>query len=179
MPVNFQRCLLHPKAYIPLRCKIPGVRGWHWAMPLTPEFCIGDTNMLVSWSQRKPFFPDAKLKICVSPNAKPHREPMEYRLRWVPNAKILHWPCTFNVFCVDFICVWYPTQTQFPVKYGLKVTISYPLRIHCCCFEFHLIFCIVTYLILSFYRPKRVIGSLTNVKLNKKSIRLTNIQRSP
>ena len=31
--------------------------------------------------------------------------------------------CVGNVhlmfFCVDFICVWYPTQTQFPVEYGL------------------------------------------------------------
>ena len=26
----------------------------------------------------------------------------------------------FIFFCVDFICVWYPTQTQFPVEYGLK-----------------------------------------------------------
>ena len=23
-------------------------------------------------------------------------------------------------FCVDFICIWYPTQIQFPVVYGLK-----------------------------------------------------------
>ena len=27
--------------------KIPGVGGWRWAMPPTPEFCVGDTNMLV------------------------------------------------------------------------------------------------------------------------------------
>ena len=25
-----------------------------------------------------------------------------------------------SFFCVDFICVWYPTRTQFPVEYGLK-----------------------------------------------------------
>ena len=35
------------KAYIPLRCKIPAVGGWRRAMPPTPEFCVGDTNMLV------------------------------------------------------------------------------------------------------------------------------------
>ena len=40
---NFQK----PKAYIPLRRKIPGVGAWRWAMPQTPEFCVGDTNMLV------------------------------------------------------------------------------------------------------------------------------------
>ena len=50
----------------------------------------------------------------------PQRESVEYRLRWVPNAKLLLWPCTFHVFCVDFICVWCPTQTQIPVEYGLK-----------------------------------------------------------
>ena len=25
-----------------------------------------------------------------------------------------------SCFCVDLICVWWPTQTQFPVEYGLK-----------------------------------------------------------
>ena len=35
------------KAYIPLQRKIPGVRGWRRAMPPTPEFCVGHTNMLV------------------------------------------------------------------------------------------------------------------------------------
>ena len=35
-------------AYIPPERKIPGVGGWRWAMPPTPAFCVGDTNMLVS-----------------------------------------------------------------------------------------------------------------------------------
>ena len=35
------------KAYIPLQHKLSGVGGWRWAMPPTPEFCVGDTNMLV------------------------------------------------------------------------------------------------------------------------------------
>ena len=26
----------------------------------------------------------------------------------------------FIFFCVDFICVWWSTQTQYPVEYGLK-----------------------------------------------------------
>ena len=29
------------------------------------------------------------------------------------------WACTFHIFCVDFIYVWWPTQTQYPVEYGL------------------------------------------------------------
>ena len=36
------------KAYIPPERKIPCVGGWRWAMPPTPDFCVGDTNMLVS-----------------------------------------------------------------------------------------------------------------------------------
>ena len=35
----------------------------------------------------------------------PQRESVECRLRWVPNAKFLHWPCTFHFFGVDFIHV--------------------------------------------------------------------------
>ena len=38
------------KVYIPLRRKLPGVGGWRWAMPPTPEFSVGDTNMLVYFS---------------------------------------------------------------------------------------------------------------------------------
>ena len=63
--------------------------------------------------------PDAKPKICVTPDANPRCQSVEYRWCLVPNAKPLRWPCTFHVFCVDFICVWCPTQTQFPVEYGL------------------------------------------------------------
>ena len=51
--------------------------------------------------------------------------PVEYRLRWVPNAKILRLACTFHVVCVSFICVWYPTQTQFQVEYmGIRLWVS-------------------------------------------------------
>ena len=46
----------------------------------------------------------------------PQRESVEYRLRWVPNANFLRWPCTFHIFCEDFICVGYPTRTPFPVE---------------------------------------------------------------
>ena len=43
-------------------------------------------------------------KICVNPKAKPQCESVEYRLRWVPNAKFSRWPSTFNFVGVDFIC---------------------------------------------------------------------------
>ena len=49
-------------------------------------------------------------KICVTPNAKFKfvLPPMEYRLRYVPNAKFSHWPCTLHVVYAHFICVGYP-----------------------------------------------------------------------
>ena len=34
------------------------------------------------------------------------------------------WAYTFHIFCVDFICVWWSTQSQYPTEYGLK-TYSY------------------------------------------------------
>ena len=66
--------------------------------------------------------PDAKRKICVSPNvnAKPQRQSVEYRLRWVTNAKFLRWPCTFHVFCVDFICVCSQHKPSFQCNVGLR-----------------------------------------------------------
>ena len=85
------------KAYIPPERKIPGVGGWRWAMPPTPEFCVGDTNMLVSTQRQTP---DAKPKICVSPNAKPQRQPVEYRWRWV----FWRWPCIFHVYFMYISC---------------------------------------------------------------------------
>ena len=57
-----------------------------------------DTNMLVSFA-----LVDANFSRHLTQN--PQRESVEYRLRWVPNAKSLHLPCTFHVVCVNFICV--------------------------------------------------------------------------
>ena len=54
----------------------------------------------------------AKNKNCVTSNAKPQRKPMEYRLRWVPDAKFSRWACTFHVFYVNFMC-WAPNANLF------------------------------------------------------------------
>ena len=64
--------------------------------------------------------PTPNPKTCVTPNANPQRQSVEYRWRWVPNAKFLRWACTFHVVYVNFVGVGHPTQTQFPVEYGLK-----------------------------------------------------------
>ena len=59
---------------------------------------VGYTNMLVSKNAR----------ICVTANAKPQCESVEYRLCWVPKAKCLHWPCTFHLFVCRFHSRWVP-----------------------------------------------------------------------
>ena len=61
--------------------------------------------------------------ICVTPDANPRRQSVEYRWHWAfwrwGWRWGWRWPCTFHIFCVDFICVWCPTRTPFPVEYGL------------------------------------------------------------
>ena len=91
-----------------------------WSKPPTPEFRIGDTNMFVPKNVDICVIPDAKPNIHVTPNTKPQRQSVEYRLRRVPYAKVSRWACTFHIVCVNFICVGHPTRTSFPEEYGLK-----------------------------------------------------------
>ena len=69
--------------------------------------------------------PDAKHKICVTPDTNPRCQSVEYSWRWAFWCWGWLWACTFHIFCVDFICIWWSTQTQYPVKYGLKVKPKY------------------------------------------------------
>ena len=57
-----------------------------------------NTNMLVSLA-----LGEANFSRHLTQN--PQSESVEYRLRWVPNANFLRWPCTFHFFGVDFIRV--------------------------------------------------------------------------
>ena len=66
-----------------------------WSIHLTREFHIGDTNMLVSKNAKICVTPNTNSKICVTVNANPQRKQVEYRSRWVPNAKFSRWPYTF------------------------------------------------------------------------------------
>ena len=68
-----------------------------WAIPLTQQFCIGNTNMLVSKNAKIWVTPNANAKICVTPNANPQRKQVEYRSYWVLKSKI------FGFGHVDFI----------------------------------------------------------------------------
>ena len=72
--------------------------------------------------------PNAKCKICVTPDANPRRQSVEYRGRWVPNARFSRWPCTFHVVYVNFICVGHPTQTSF--FSGIWALVDIPALVH-------------------------------------------------
>ena len=63
-------------------------------------------------------------KICITPNA-------DFKIHPMQNPNASQWntgcvgfqtqnSCVGHVFCVDFICFWWSTQTQFPVEYGLN-----------------------------------------------------------
>ena len=64
--------------------------------------------------------PDAKPKICVSPDAKPRRQSVEYSWRWVP-TQMLVLAMYISCFLCRFHLRLYPTRTQFPVEYGFYV----------------------------------------------------------
>ena len=65
--------------------------------------------------------PDANPKICVTPDAKPRRQSVEYSWRWVPtqNAGVGH--VYFFFFCVDFICVCTQREPNFRWNMGLSI----------------------------------------------------------
>ena len=91
------------KAYILLRHKTIRVGSLLWLGHPMPNFALPIPTCWYLKTLKFAFLPTPNLRLCL-----------------VPNAKFLRWQCTFHFFCVDFICVWWPTQTKFPVHYGLK-----------------------------------------------------------
>ena len=70
------------------------------------------------WSQHKSLFPDAKLEISLALTQSPNASQWNIGCLGSPMQK----SCVGHVhvmFLFYFICVWYPTQTQFLVEYGL------------------------------------------------------------
>ena len=106
------------KAYIPPEPKTIGVGSWRWLTPDTPHVSLGDTNMLVSENAKTP---DAKPKICVLPNAKPKRKPVEYRLRWVPtqNSGVVH--VHFMFFVLISFALGSQREPSFQWNMGLSI----------------------------------------------------------
>ena len=92
------------KAYIPLRRNIPGVGGWRWAMPPTPKFALEIQTCwyILALPNAKIFVsPDAKLKICVSPDAS------QWNIGGVGSSGVGHVyfmyiSCILHVVCASF-----------------------------------------------------------------------------
>ena len=109
------------KAYIPPERKIPGVGVGVGQCTRCQNFALPNakyTNMLVYFALGNAHFrvlPDA-----FYPTRFTRCQSVEYRWHWAFWRWGWHWPCTFHIFCVDFICVWWSTQSQYPVEYGLK-----------------------------------------------------------
>ena len=104
------------------------VGALRWSRPPTPEFCVGDTNMLVCINAKICVTPDPKSKICVTPNVKHKLKSVEYMLRWVPNANFSRWPCTF----LFFWCRFHPRWVERSCKGLLNPHDDISLTSFCC-----------------------------------------------
>ena len=63
--------------------------------------------------------PNANFKICLTPNAKHQCESVEYRLRWVPNATFLRWPCTFIFMFFVLISFTFGSQRKPRIQWNM------------------------------------------------------------
>ena len=69
-------------------------------------------------------YPTPNLKFALAPM--PNPDASQWNIGCVGSQpECCCWPCIFHVFCVDFICVWYPTRTPFPVEYGFYNTLYF------------------------------------------------------
>ena len=116
------------KAYIPLQRKPLHIWAWRCSGPLTREFRVGDTNMLVPkkpcGSNATPNLPNATPSVPYAIPQCTQRETVEYTLRWVCEG----WVCIVCLVFVRWVEFAYPTRKrkQFSVEYGLKCRRSNP-----------------------------------------------------
>ena len=89
------------------------------AMKTICNFALGMPTCWYLKTLKFALSPNLNAKICITPNVNPQRKQVEYRWRWVPNARGWRWACGFHVIYFLFPRVGYPMQTQFPVEYGL------------------------------------------------------------
>ena len=108
--MNRQRCprsvysfTITDTTYIPIQRKTTGVGAWRrgLASGVTPKY----TNMLVYFGVT----PDVKPKICVTPDANPRRQSVEYRWRWV----FWRWPYIFHVYFMYISCIFHVVCASF------------------------------------------------------------------
>ena len=86
--VRYNNC----KAYIPLQRKIPGVGGWRWAMPPTPE----------SWSQRLALPPTPNLNFALPPTPTPNAS--QWNIGGVGSSVVGHVYFMYLSFIFHVVC---------------------------------------------------------------------------
>ena len=64
--------------------------------------------------------------VCVIPDAKPQRQPVEYSLRWVHGVRSR----VGHVHFIFFVSISFALGSAFPVEYGLKVFVSKAYRLN-------------------------------------------------
>ena len=111
------------KAYIPPERKIPGVGGWRWAMPPTPDFCVTQRKIYqhvgIIWRYPRRQSPTPILKFALPPT--PNPDASQWNIAGVGSQrKMLALAMYISFFFCRFHLRLYPTRTQFPVEYGLK-----------------------------------------------------------
>ena len=93
----------------------PNARDSSFALPNARN-----TNMLVSFALGEANlsrFTRRVLPNAFYPTYFTRRQSVEYRWRWAFWRWGWRWACTFHILCVDFICVWWSMQSQYPVEY--------------------------------------------------------------
>ena len=112
-PTQCQKDLAEDLSLYSTATQNSGVGGWRWAIAPTPDFCVGDTNMLVSFAlgdaNFSRFYPTQNLKVAFYPTRNPNASQWNigcvgcqrqifasgmyisgflcrFHLRWAPNA---------------------------------------------------------------------------------------------
>ena len=76
-------------------------------------FALGDA----SFSR---FYPTRNLKVAFVPT-QPQRQPVEYRLHWVPGVGSLRWACTFHFFVLISFALGSRRRPSFHWNMGFTV----------------------------------------------------------
>ena len=117
--INLVVSIINSIAYIPLRRKTIGVGSWRWLRPPTPQFCVRYTNMLVS---KNALPPTPNLKFAFHPTQNPNAN--QWNIGCVGSQTQIS-----RVGHVHFMCISFALGSQFPVEYGLIVTLKCTLLV--------------------------------------------------
>ena len=82
------------------------------------------TNMLVYFALGNAHFSHFTLSVLPNafyPTRFTRRQSVEYRWRWAFCRWGWRWACTFHIFCVDFICVWWSTKASIQWNMGFSL----------------------------------------------------------